>query len=215
LNRVGNRKAWDYLITFLVAVALALFVRSYIIEAYRIPSNSMNPTLLPGDTLFVAKWPFQSKTLTPPERGEIVVYTAPSESSSTSTSDYIKRIIGLPGDVVAIRQGQVILNGSKLISEKSFRKSCKDERLPNGISYPVCIDATPIQDMAPKTVPPGSVFVIGDFRSSLDTKRHKAWNIIPLSSLKGKALWIWLSIDPQSDSKIPQLRMDRMFRRIR
>ena len=112
----------DFL-TFLVKLALFVFVlRSFIVAPFNIPSESMQPRLLIGDYLIVGKWPYGysrysmpfSLPLIPgrifpdtPERGDVVVFKAPP----TQHQDYIKRVIGLPGDIIEIRSGQVILNG--------------------------------------------------------------------------------------------------------
>src|SRR4051812_44284119 len=114
-----RRLARDYGATILAAVGVALLIRFFVIEAYRIPSPAMKPTLEPGDTIFVAKWPFGlrmpgfSQPLTSgklPARGDVVVFSPPLEPRR----DYIKRVLGLPGDLVSVKKGQAFLNGATL-----------------------------------------------------------------------------------------------------
>src|SRR6476646_4023800 len=103
----------------IAAVIVALFIRFFVIEAYRIPSTSMRPTLEPGDTIFVSKWPFglrfpwSTDAFTKgraPTRGEVVVFSSPYEPER----DYIKRVVAIPGDTVEMKRGHVILNGKDL-----------------------------------------------------------------------------------------------------
>lgn len=221
----------DYGMTIFAAVLLALFIRFFVLEAYRIPSAAMKPTLEAGDTIFVAKWPFgfripgfetkltQGET---PERGDVVVFALPQEPRR----DYIKRVLGLPGDEVAVKKGEAILNGKTLRTDPASAKPCAAEKLPEGRGYEVCSEPPLIEDFGPEKVPAGEVFVVGDFRAQNieqhpdpRKERHaKGWGLVPISSLKGRALWVWLSVEPHSSgvasSWFPQFRFDRMFRRI-
>jgi signal peptidase I len=151
-----------------------------VIESYQIPNPAptlgMSPTLLPGDTLLVTKWTYLLSRNPQPKRGDVVVFSARVNS--------IKRVIGIEGDDVALKKGQLFLNGKTIAPEKNF-----------GV------------DFETKKVPPGFVFVLGD---TLPLPNLKNWGLIPISSLKGKALWIWLSIDPDTH----HIRWNRMFRRI-
>jgi signal peptidase I len=221
----------DYGATIGAAVVVALLIRFFVLEAYRIPSAAMKPTLEPGDTIFVAKWPFGlripgfSNRLTEggmPERGDVVVFALPQEPRR----DYIKRVMGLPGDQVAVKKGQAFLNGKNLRLEPASTKSCTLEKLPEGKSFEVCSELPLIEDFGPETVPPESVFVVGDFRALNSSEREsrrerksKGWGLVPVTSLKGRALWVWLSVEPHTSgvpsSWFPQFRFDRMFRRIR
>ena len=204
----------DYGLTILSAVVIAFFLRTYVIEAYRISNFLMKPTLLAGDTLFVEKWPFSFKKGLP-ERGDVVVYSGTLKNSPGS-SDFIRRVIGLPGDEVAIKGGHVILNG-KLLSPKWPDDSMKDsEVLPNGRDFSISVPPPLMQNFGPERVAEGMVFVLGDCRTQLEGKQKKNWSMVPIAALKGKALWIWLSVDtPSGDSPwLPHFRLNRMFRRI-
>jgi signal peptidase I len=223
--------------TILVAITIAVFIRFFVIEPFRIPTASMRPTLEPGETIFVSKWPFgfrlpffQTK-LTPgraPTRGEVILMTHPEDSRL----DLIKRVIGLEGDVVQLKEGRVILNGKPLEVKIRDAENCGSETLPDGKSYGVCWEPPALEDFGPQKVPPGSIFVLGDFRTGVTTSASlisspeqplpgvpkKSWGVFPMTVLKGQALWVWLSIQPQilgdSTGWFPRFRFERMFRRI-
>lgn len=216
----------DYGLTVAIAVVFALFVRFLFLEAYRIPTAAMKPTLEAGDTIFVSKSafgmriPFLEKPLTEPRmprRGEVILFSLPAEPER----EFLKRVIGLPGDTVQLRQGRVILNGTALSPAGSA--PCARESLPEGKTYGVCWEPPLIEDFGPEKVPEKFVFVVGDLRSpgASDTPARKSWGIVPLSSLRGSALWTWLSIEPRSlegaasgSWPFPRFRFERMFRRI-
>jgi signal peptidase I len=218
----------DYVLTAIAAVSIAMVIRVYWIEAYRIPSLTMSPTLLAGDTIFVSKWPYSIHQSPFPKRGDVVVFTDKSNLGPFS-SEYIKRVIGLPGDRVSLKHGRVILN-KVLLS-----KSPDTETLPEGKTYSVGLTAPLLDNFEEEKVPEGHIFVIGDFRSkntslnksSVDSKKRKGWGIVPVTAIKGKATWIWLSIAPSRESErlsqspiqekpswSPKIRFDRMFKRI-
>ncbi len=225
----------DYLIAVTVAVSVALLIRFFLIEAYRIPSHAMRPTLEAGDTIFVSKsaygmrLPFTRAPLlgqSLPSRGDVVVFATPSDPDY----DYIKRVVAVPGDTVEVRDGHVILNSKALSSDPSGSKPCGLQAIPGGPTHAVCWEPPSISGFGPVKVPEQTVFVIGDMRSdiraaattslglsSADSAKFRSWGMIPVASLKGKALWVWLSIEPGSVSRgsvFPQIRFERMLRRI-
>jgi signal peptidase I len=220
----------DYLIAVGLAVSIALLIRFFLIEAYRIPSSAMRPTLESGDTIFVAKsayglkMPFAGTALTSgsmPERGDVVVFATHGDPDF----DYIKRVVAVTGDQVEVRNGLLILNGQALASEDAGNAPCLEETLPGRPPHRICREAPLIPDYGPATVPERSVFVLGDLRSEIRTTslgsvegaKFKGWGMIRVSALKGKALWIWLSIEPGSIGRgrwFPQIRFERMLRRI-
>ncbi|HAR42208.1 MAG TPA: signal peptidase I [Bdellovibrionales bacterium] len=219
----------DYGIAVIVAVLAALGIRSLVVEAYRIPSSAMKPTLEAGDTIFVSKsayglrLPFFHKTTGTsleelaskiPERGDVVIFSLSDEPGR----DFIKRVLGLPGETVEVQQGRISLNGKSISTTITGDASCGTETLPEGKSYSSCWEPPAIENFGPQKIPADSIFVLGDLRSSATEQgKTQAWRVIPLSSLKGKAIWVWLSIEPGSfDSTgiFPHFRLQRMFRRI-
>ncbi len=225
--KASTRKALrDYGIAVVAAVTVAIVIRSFLIEAYRIPTPAMRPTLEPGDTIFVSKTPlgFNGK----PRRGDVVVFSNPSDPDR----EYIKRVLAFPGEAVAVKQGHFSVNNKPV----EFRASspdtlCGDEILPPGRfgeavrpedkprTFPICLEAPLNEDFPSERVPDDHVFVLGDLRSMspLDVKKRKSWGIIPISSIIGRAEWVWLSIEPRtprSPLSLPKFRFERMFRRI-
>lgn len=156
-----------------------------------------------------------------PARGEIVIFSLPMPDESSR--DYIKRVAALPGDTVEIKGGHLLINGVSAEVPGSEKANCAAEKTVEGFSYPVCFENPTIEDSGPEKVPDGSVYLLGDLRAKtpheVGTDRPiKSWGIQPISALKGSALWIWLSVQPQSSGVatglFPSLRFDRMFRRI-
>lgn len=214
----------DYGITILIAVLFALLIRFFVVEAYRIPTPAMRPTLESGDTIFVGKWQFglrlplldvRISAGNPPQRGEVILYAPPEDPKL----DIIKRVIGMPGESVQVRQGKVSINGKPLEVTLSKNASCGSEKLPEGRSHETCWEPPTLEDFGPEKIPDGHVFVLSDLRSgpALEGSKSKAYAIIPITSLRGKALWTWMSIQPQTlehSGLFPQFRFERMFRRI-
>jgi len=186
----------------------------------------MKPTLLAGDTLFVEKWSFSFSKSPSPAQGDVIIFSG-KDLTGNFGLDYMKRVIALPGDKIAIKQGRVFLNDKPLplsqIRGKPQGSSCFMERLPNGLEHPICQGSQALESFGPEIIPANSVFVIGDYRmGTLSSKLNKKlmnFGIIPVSTIKGKASYIWLSIQPQEESQhssgwIPQFRFDRMFKRV-
>ncbi|MBI3534219.1 MAG: signal peptidase I, partial [Deltaproteobacteria bacterium] len=136
---------------------------------------------------------------------------------------YIKRVVGLPGDLIEVRSGHVIMNGTTLdlpeskIPESKVNNLCSSEKILDTV-YSVCIEQPIMDDMPSVKVPEYTVFVLGDFRSQITTKIKKSWGLVPAASLKGKPRLIWLSITPKQESQetgwFYRVRFDRMLRRI-
>ena len=236
----------DYTATVTIAVALAILIRTYVVEAYRIPNHSMKPVLLAGDTIFVSKWSQTVNKNILPRRGDILVFTSSVGSSSDGKGngngpDYIRRVVGLPGDTLALKGGHLFLNGAPLlITDKHTAQSpCFRERfaqISEELEYQICLEGSVFPDFGPEKVTKDFVFVMEDSRTvtqqnTVDlqqgTSKRKGWGLIPLSSIKGKAFWIWLSIQESNEEKnkeldkssgkfnwLPRFRWERMFRRI-
>ncbi len=184
-------KVWDWGKSILLALVLAIFIRTFFVQAYKIPSGSMIPTLLIGDHILVNKFvygvrnPFTRELWIKgriPKRGEIIVFIYPENRDL----DFIKRVIGLPGDVIEIRNKQVYVNGKPLV-EPYVRHS--DMRvLPREVS--------PRDNFGPVKVPPGHLFVMGDNRDESYDSRF--WGFVPIRDVKGKAFLIYFSWDPRN-----------------
>jgi signal peptidase I len=168
---VNNKAAADWAKTVIPALLLALFARTYVAQAYNIPSGSMENTLLIGDHVLVEKI---SRLMGPPRRGEIVVFKSHIEDKIL-----IKRVIGLPGETIALRAGVVNINGVPL-AEPYLHPG--DFAAPSGAP----------RDFGPAKVPEGNVFVMGDHRdNSLDSRM---FGPVALALIQGRALaihWSW------------------------
>ena len=175
----------------LAALVIALIVRTFIIQPYYIPSGSMLETLQIGDRLFVCKFsygihiPFVSKELYStgePERGDIIVFPYPLSPDT----DYIKRVIGVPGDVIEVRNKQLFRNGVAV-----------HEDYIQHTDPHVNIDRR--DNMPPLTVPPGKVFVMGDNRDHSQDSR--IWGFVDKDTIHGKAVILFWSSDGLQDIK--------------
>jgi signal peptidase I len=178
---------WEYLEAAAIAVLLALFIRTFVVQAFKIPSGSMEPTLLIGDHILVSKFiygiklPFTEKTLIPlsdPKRDDVVVFIYPVDR----TKDFIKRVIGLPGETIEIRNGKIYING-KIYDDKFGQYTPSEVKgTPPGGGNP----------FGPVTVPDNHIFVMGDNRDHSYDSRF--WGFVPAKSVKGKAFivyWSW------------------------
>ncbi|MBI5135891.1 MAG: signal peptidase I [Nitrospirae bacterium] len=183
----SQSKLREYAEAIVIAVVLALFIRTYIVQAYKIPSGSMLETLQIGDHLLVNKFlygvriPFTDKRvlqMRPPQRGDVVVFKYPEDESK----DFIKRVIGLPGDTIEVINKVVYLNGAPF--------QIPTEQHLDPLIYPA--ELQPRDNLGPVTVPPGSYFVMGDNRDhSLDSR---FWGFVREEKILGKAVviyWSW------------------------
>ncbi len=171
-----------------LAIILALFIRAFIIQAFKIPSGSMQNTLQIGDHILVNKFiygvklPFTSTTIIPyknPQRGDIVVFKFRQEPKK----DFIKRTIGIPGDVIEIRNKKVYVNKKRL--EQDYAIYTDLHIIPKAIQ--------PRDNFGPVTVPEDSIFVMGDNRDHSYDSRF--WGFVDLKDVKGKAFIIYWSWD--------------------
>jgi signal peptidase I len=222
------------------ALLLALVIRTLFFQPFSIPSGSMRPTLLEGDYLFVTKWAYgysrHSLPFSPPlfsgrifgsdpERGDVVVFKFPPNPSL----DYIKRVIGLPGDRVQMREGQLYINGEAVqrtlvrtisdpdITEMQRPVEVYRERLPNGVEYDT-LDLSPNSigdDTREFVVPEGHFFMMGDNRDNSTDSRFSV-GFVPAENLVGRANIIFFSIaggsSPLEIWKWPaEMRASRIF----
>lgn len=254
----------EYIQALIGAVLLAVLIRSFVFEPFKIPSESMVPTLLVGDHIFVERYKYGLRLpfikywiaeFDDPKRGDVIVFSYPEDEDL----DFIKRVVGVPGDVVAMRGGIMYVNNKKLDlqsfspearnpddkcrmtlaeeSDKIFPEAMRDfpyflkyekfnqslETFPDGgvthmLQYSK--DESQSYDFEIK-VPERSYFVMGDNRDM--SRDSRFWGMVPRENLKGKAVYIWLSLDHEknhcahnlwSPGIVPNVRWDRFGREI-
>lgn len=202
----------DYAKSFFPILALVLGLRSFVAEPFRIPSSSMMPTLLIGDFILVNKfsyglrWPITNQkflAIGEPQRGDVVVFRPPHHPRE----DWIKRVIGLPGDTIGYHDHKVSINGRVL----PYRVDGVYTGVGQGIGETG--DTLLTEDLPGRphqvlerefsvaegdwTVPPGHYFVMGDNRGNSEDSRF--WGFLPESNLRGKAMLVWMNFDTSAD----------------
>lgn len=179
----------------IVAIVLALIIRSFFFQAFKIPSGSMLDTLVIGDHLLVNKFIFGTQfpfnddrilALRQPERGDVIVFEFPEDEGKSyfQRRDFIKRVVGTPGDVVEVKNKQVFVNGERFVLEQEVHKD----------SQTVPAVAGPRDFAGPIKVPEDSYFVMGDNRDYSYDSRF--WGFVHKSKVKGLAFikyWSWNS----------------------
>jgi signal peptidase I len=201
-------KTREYVESLIIAAIIAFFVRSFFIQAFKIPSSSMEPTLLIGDHLlvnrlsYVVKVPFTDiviLNLGSPNRGDVVVFRYPVDPSK----DFIKRVIAKEGDTVLIKDKAIYINGKKAEDPHAF--FADTAILPHHLS--------PKDNLGPITVPRNSYFVMGDNRDrSLDSR---FWGFVRKDDLVGRALIIYFSWNAKADDLLQYIRWSRIGKLIK
>ena len=202
--------AREYFESILVAVVLALFVRTFVFQAFKIPTGSMKPNLLVGDHLIVNKFIFAPTAspleqallpMRPIRRGDIVVFKFPEEPER----DFIKRVIGLPGETVELRNQTVLINGQPLTEAYAHYLFPPAEEGQTGDIR---------RKYGPVTVPESHFFMMGDNRD--DSQDSRFWGFLPQSYVKGRALFIYWSFDVPDDGSSGGFapRWGRLFHQI-
>ena len=189
----------EYSEAFVVAVILAILIRAFIVQAFKIPSSSMESTLLVGDHILVNKFiygvriPFTHLRwpgLRSPSRGDVIVFVFPMDRSK----DFIKRVVGVGGDTVEIVDKKVFVNGKEQV--EPYVQHISPEIQPGSLS--------PRDNMAPIKVPKGYLFVMGDNRDASHDSRF--WRFVPVEDVKGEAFLIYYSA-----LRFPYIRWGRLF----
>ena len=184
-------KIQEYAEAIVIAILIAVFIRTFVVQAFKIPSGSMKPTLQIGDHILVNKFiygvkvPFLRNTVIPvsdPKRGDIVVFIYPQDRSK----DFIKRVIGLSGDKIEIKNKTIYVNG----------RPYQDKHGVYVDQYVIPGALQPRDNFAPVTVPPHSIFVMGDNRDQSYDSRF--WGPVDLKDVMGKAFIIYWSWDSEA-----------------
>lgn len=202
----------EYARSFFPIVLIVLLLRSFLVEPFRIPSGSMMPTLLIGDFILVNKFTYGIRLpvlnckivdLNEPERGDIVVFRYPKQP----TVDYIKRVVGLPGDRVAYYNKKIYINGKpvKQVSLGMYQGIGEGENMTgaerivenlSGVEHSILINNGAPSVEGVYVVPEGHYFVMGDNRDNSNDSRY--WGTVPEQNLVGKAFFIWMNWDWQN-----------------
>ena len=182
---MGKSVLREYVEAIIVALLLAFFIRTFVVQAFKIPSGSMIPTLLVGDHILVNKFGYGVKnpltgtdliTGGDPQRHDVIVFKYPQNESQ----DFIKRVVGVAGDRVEVVRKKVFVNGEPFVD-------------PNAVNMDPEIIPSPRDNMASVTVPPHSVFVMGDNRDNSHDSRF--WGFVDLKAIRGKAFMLYWSWD--------------------
>jgi signal peptidase I len=233
----AQSREWKAIVILILLIPVLwsppFLVRFFLYQPFSIPSGSMTPTLIVGDYVLAAKYAYgygrYSFPLAPswisgrflaaePEYGDVVVFRSPKDTSV----DYIKRVVGLPGDRIQMQQGLLILNGRFVTrvplkdvfdgavcgGDAGARVKRWRETLPNGASYVTydCIDNGYYDNTNVCTVPPGHFFVLGDNRdNSTDSRAIAAMGFVPMDNLVGKAVRIFWSLDARGEPRMERL----------
>lgn len=173
-----NETSWqdtasDWLISIIVAVALAFCIRTFLVEPYMVEGSSMYPTLKHHERLIVDKL---SYFVSDPKKGEIVVFRYPKDESR----DFIKRVIAVGGDTIEMRNGKVLVNGTELKEEYIYKN---DPKGPNRSNYRKAV------------VPEGTIFVLGDNRNNSEDSRFADVDFVPHRLVKGRAVLAFWPLD--------------------
>jgi signal peptidase I len=204
--------AREYTESIIIAVILALFIRTWVVQAFKIPTGSMENNLLVGDHLLVDKFAFApalsqfERTFLPishVRRGDVIVFKYPEEPDR----DFIKRVIGLPGEILQVKRKKVYINGKELNEPYvHFIRPLSPERAELADAH---------DDYGPVTVPQDQYFMMGDNRDNSADSR--VWGFLPANYIKGRALMIYWSYEPDEGgimSALTGTRWNRLLHQI-
>ena len=158
----------DWVVSIVIAVVLAMIIRTFVVELYLVDGPSMRPTLQHAQRLVVNKFIYHFRA---PEKGEVLIFRYPKDPSR----DFIKRVIAVPGDTIEIKDGNVFVNG-ELQNEDYILSKCRGD-------YPK------------STIPEGHIFVMGDNRNNSEDSRFPDVGFVPFDLIKGKAMLVFWPLD--------------------
>ena len=197
----------EYLEPIVIAVLIALFIRTFVVQAFKIPSSSMEPTLLVGDYILVNKFiygiriPYTDTKFFPmkqPDRGDVIVFIYPKDTSK----DFIKRVIGKEGEKIEIVQNKIFVNGKQI-----------EDPWGHFEKYDWSKYLQAMEKFGPVVVPKDCLFVLGDNRDNSQDSRF--WGFVNLNAVKGKAFIIYFSWARLSQSLLDNVRWGRLAKLIR
>lgn len=222
--RSAARWTWEWVKSLVVAFVLFLVIRTFAIEAFRIPTGSMENTLLVGDFLLVNKAVYGAQVpgtemrlpaMGAPQRGDIVVFTPPHEPDK----NYVKRLVGLPGDTLRMLDKVLYVNGEKVPEPYAQHLDPLDVHAP-GMRWQtqhladsaLRLSYRPTRDSwGPIVVPAHRLFVLGDNRDDSEDSRY--WGFVESTSIKGRPLFVYYSFNPRTLKAVPwltEIRWDRI-----
>jgi signal peptidase I len=220
---------WDWAKSIIVALVVWFFLRTFLVEAFRIPSGSMENTLLIGDFLFVNKALYGAEVpiihtrlpaVREPRRDDILVFDSVEEEGLK----VVKRLIGMPGDTLSMENGELFRNGERVhepyavhtdptrTEDPIQRAKMREWQLPHLVNRDPAAYQPDLQEWGPIVVPPNSYFMMGDNRDSSYDGRY--WGFLPRKNVRGKPLVVYFSYDPSSWRALPFLtavRWNRLF----
>jgi signal peptidase I len=220
---------WDWTKSIIVALVVWFFLRTFLVEAFRIPSGSMENTLLIGDFLFVNKALYGAEVpiihtrlpaVREPKRDDILVFDSVEEEGLK----VVKRLIGMPGDTLSMENGELFRNGKRVNEPYAVhsdptrsedpiqRAKMREWQLPHLVHRDPTAYQPDLQEWGPIVVPPDSFFMMGDNRDSSYDGRY--WGFLPRKNVRGKPLVVYFSYDPSSWRALPFLtavRWNRLF----
>jgi signal peptidase I len=187
----------EYFESIVIAVILALFIRTFVVQAFKIPTGSMENNLLIGDHLLVNKFvfgpalgPWERALLPerPIRRGDVIVFKYPGNRER----DFIKRVIGLPGETLEVRNKRVLIDGRPL--DEPYVRFLEP---PQASAYAEVTSSDVRERYGPIAIPPGKYFMMGDNRDNSEDSRY--WGLLPREDVKGKAVMIYWSYESTSE----------------
>lgn len=216
------RAAWDWTRSVLVAFALFLVIRTFVVEAFKIPTSSMENTLLVGDFLLVNKAVYGAEipgtgihlpALEEPERGDVIVFNPPHEPAK----NYVKRLVGVPGDTLQMVDKRLRVNGREVREPYARYLDQSGDAVHAGMKWQsnflIAGPRSPVpsrDNWGPIVVPTESYFVLGDNRDNSEDSRY--WGFVHREAIRGRPLMVYYSFEPQADVRAPWMRAVRWHR---